>query len=77
MARKSNIPSQDCVPRQVRFPHEIAANQQAMGTARPRTDASSGFPGDFPRPDVRTYYAMNEAGGEFNYPSHTNGKKRE
>lgn len=74
---KSNIPSQDEVPRQVKFPRETAANMGWKTTARPRTNASSGFPGEFPQPDVETYYGMNAKNGEFNYPSHTNGKKKD
>lgn len=72
---KNGIPSQNSVPRQVRFPRETAANMEWETTARPRTDASAGYPGDFPQPDVRTYFDMNSDGGEFNRPSHTNGKK--
>jgi hypothetical protein len=76
MAKKSNVPSQESVPHQVRFPHEAAANVDIMGTARPRTSATEGFPGEFPLPDVRTYWEMNAAGGEFMHPSHTNGKTK-
>lgn len=75
MAKKNGVPSQECVPHQVKFPHEAAANMDIPGTSRPRTDASSGFPGEFPLPDVRTVYGMYE--GEFMHRSHTNGKKRE
>lgn len=73
MAKNSKIPSQECVPHQVRFPNETAANQSIQSTSRPTDNASSGFPGEVPVPSVRTVYAMYE--GEFMHRSHTNGKK--
>lgn len=68
------VPSQVNVPKQIRFEHEMAANTDYKSTARPRTNASSGFPGEFPLPDVRTSHEMNMAGGEFMHRSNTNGK---
>jgi hypothetical protein len=77
MGRHGKVPSENSVPHQVKFPHEAAANADIMGTSRPRTDASAGYPGEFPLPDIRTYWEMNAADGAFNYISHTNGKKKE
>jgi len=75
MARNSKVPSETTVPQQVRFPHEADSNMDIMSTSRPTYAASSNFPGKFPIPAPRTYEEMNEAGGEFMYRSHSNGKK--
>jgi hypothetical protein len=74
-SKRVDVPSQVGVPHQVKFPSETAANQGWETTARPRTNASSGFPGEFPLPKPRTIGEM--AGGEFYYESHTKGRKTE
>jgi hypothetical protein len=68
-------PSQNSVPQQDRFYHEFDSNVDRLSTPRPRSQASSNYPGPFPLPKLRTPDEMNAAGGAFMWLSNTNGKK--
>lgn len=64
----------ESIPRQEKFFHEMSGNQSYPATSRPMGNATTGHPGEFPCPTVRTCYEMDAAGGEFMHRSNTKGR---
>lgn len=69
-----DVPSQNTVPQQRRYPVETAANQTMQTTACPYVSEPNGSR-DFSMPKPRDEFAIRAADGVFNHRSTTNGKE--